>query len=79
MDPWPRVLKHECVMSITYDRCMCGLRVATGPNKGAFIRKRSSMTASCPELLYPFRDKICQGRHEHLRMEGQATDLRRAQ
>eukprot|EP00969_Alexandrium_andersonii_P159147 7030811-Alexandrium_andersonii.AAC.1 len=34
MEPWPRVLKHECVKSITYDRCMCGLRVSSGPRRG---------------------------------------------
>eukprot|EP00969_Alexandrium_andersonii_P304674 13467402-Alexandrium_andersonii.AAC.1 len=33
MEPWPRVLRHECVMSITYDRCVRGLRIGAGPNK----------------------------------------------
>ena len=66
-------------MSLVYDRCMCGLQVTSGPNRGMHIRKRSSMTASCPELLYPFRDKKCPGRHEHLAMEGHQADLRRAQ
>eukprot|EP00969_Alexandrium_andersonii_P045267 1987848-Alexandrium_andersonii.AAC.1 len=57
--PWPSVLRDEHVMSIVYDRCMCGLRVTSGPDRGKHIRKRSSMTASCPELLYPFRDRKC--------------------
>eukprot|EP00969_Alexandrium_andersonii_P199183 8795685-Alexandrium_andersonii.AAC.1 len=66
-------------MSIVYDRCMCGLRATSGPERGKRIRKRSSMTASCPELLYPFRDRKCSGQHEHLVMEGDSADLRKAQ
>eukprot|EP00969_Alexandrium_andersonii_P021440 937632-Alexandrium_andersonii.AAC.1 len=44
-----------------------------------FIRKRSSLIASCPELLYPSWGKLCPGRREHLRMEGHAANLREAQ
>eukprot|EP00969_Alexandrium_andersonii_P315054 13918479-Alexandrium_andersonii.AAC.1 len=67
-------------MSIVYDRCMRGLCVASGPDRSKRVRERSSMTASCPELLYPFRDRRkCSGRHEHLAMEGRAADLRQAQ
>eukprot|EP00969_Alexandrium_andersonii_P114104 5044562-Alexandrium_andersonii.AAC.1 len=66
-------------MSIVYDRCARGLRVGWGPQKGARVRKRSSATAFCPELLYPSCGKLRKGRREHLRMEGPETDLRRAQ
>eukprot|EP00969_Alexandrium_andersonii_P347808 15378883-Alexandrium_andersonii.AAC.1 len=79
MEPWPRVLRRECVVSITCDRCTCGLRVGSGPRRGMFTRKRPSLTASCPELLYPFRDKMRPGRRGHLQMEGRATNLREAQ
>eukprot|EP00969_Alexandrium_andersonii_P002908 125397-Alexandrium_andersonii.AAC.1 len=58
---------------------MCGLTVTSGPDRGKRARKRPSMTASCPELLYPLRGKMCSGRHEHLAMEGRKADLRRAQ
>eukprot|EP00969_Alexandrium_andersonii_P323812 14307640-Alexandrium_andersonii.AAC.1 len=36
MEPWPRALKHECVVSITYDRCACGPRSSSGPRRGMF-------------------------------------------
>eukprot|EP00969_Alexandrium_andersonii_P229543 10137908-Alexandrium_andersonii.AAC.1 len=58
---------------------MRGLRVTSGPDRSNRIRKRSRMTASCPELLYPFRDRKCSGRREHLAMEGRQADLRQAQ
>eukprot|EP00969_Alexandrium_andersonii_P295837 13076613-Alexandrium_andersonii.AAC.1 len=62
MEPWPQVLKLECVMFIARGRCACGLRAGSGPHRGMFIRKLSSLTASCPELLCPFRDKLRPGR-----------------
>eukprot|EP00969_Alexandrium_andersonii_P064289 2832066-Alexandrium_andersonii.AAC.1 len=59
-----RGARHEhCVRSL---RVWSAWRVASGPDRGKHIRERSSMAASCPELLYPFRDRQCSGRHEHL-------------
>eukprot|EP00969_Alexandrium_andersonii_P060976 2686939-Alexandrium_andersonii.AAC.1 len=77
--PWPSVMRDECVVGIVHDRCMCGLRATSGQGRGKHIRKRSSMTASCTELPYPFRGRKCSGRHKHLVVEGRQADLRQAQ
>eukprot|EP00969_Alexandrium_andersonii_P222431 9823703-Alexandrium_andersonii.AAC.1 len=29
--PWPSICRDERVVAIVYDRCMCGLRVTSGP------------------------------------------------
>eukprot|EP00969_Alexandrium_andersonii_P141682 6265206-Alexandrium_andersonii.AAC.1 len=55
----------ERVERLVRDSGVCGLRVTSGPNRGKRIRGRSSTTASCPELLCPFRDEMRPGRREH--------------
>ena len=43
------------------------------------MRKRSCLTASCQELVYPFRNCRCTGRHEHASTTGQGKSLHQAQ
>eukprot|EP00969_Alexandrium_andersonii_P372268 15481359-Alexandrium_andersonii.AAC.1 len=49
MGPWPRALRRERVVSIACDWRACDMRVASGPQKGASIRKQWSMASSRPE------------------------------
>ena len=58
---------------------MCGLPEAGGPNRGMYLKKPSTMTASCWELVWPFRNKKCIGRHQHLALFGQGPSLNAAQ
>ena len=76
--PWPSVLKDDRVVQMVYDRCMCGLR-ETGRSNGFAIKKPSSMTASCLELVWPFRNCRCNGRHTHAKMDGNGHQLSRSQ
>ena len=43
------------------------------------IKKPSSMTASCVELVYPFHKLRCNRRHTHLEMMGQSRHLKSAE
>ena len=58
---------------------MVGLQVREGPDKGMRIKKPSSMTASCAELVYPFQNLRCNRRHKHLDMMGQSNHLKSAE
>ena len=53
---WLTVLKDDRVIQIPYDRCMCGFRETGTSNEGLSIKKHSVMTASCMELVWPFRN-----------------------
>jgi hypothetical protein len=65
--PWPKILKNPRVSKAIYDRCMCGLKTAaTSKHASQFIKKPTSITASDPELLKPFLNLRCKGRHQHL-------------
>ena len=81
--PWPDVMKNTRFDQVVYDRCRCGLKVEQGQYKGMVIKKASTMTASDPELLEPFRDLRCSDAHrakkEHLCMDGHSKELRAAQ
>ena len=63
--PWPRVLRDSRVDQAKYDRCKAGLKVLSGANKGLHIKKPSTMTASHPALLAPFRGLLCTNQHRH--------------
>ena len=73
--PWTQVLNHEQVVVQRYDRCMAGLRAQFGPNKGMFIKKSSTMTASDPVLVQYFAPLQCTNRHTHLQMKGDGKNL----
>ena len=77
--PWPTILQHPRVGQIIYDRCRCGLKVLEGRYKGLHHKKRSTITASDPELLEPFDDLLCRGDHDHLEGDGHGKELSRAQ
>ena len=64
--PWPRVLKNDRICREVYDRCRCGLKVSAPGLGQLFIKKPTSVTASDPELIKPFQDLRCNGRHRHL-------------
>ena len=53
--PWPQVLSDPRVSQCRFDRCMLGL-----PSKAP-----STITASHPSLLFPFRNRCCEGKHVH--------------
>ena len=59
--PWPKVLSMSEVCQVVYHRCMCKLRVQHGPYRGFYIKKPSTMTASCKELV-TFVSRICDAR-----------------
>ena len=73
--PWPQVLNQSTVCQQKYDRCMAGLKAQSGPYKGMYIRKSSTMTASNPILISHFVHLQCSGKHAHLQMKGQAENL----
>ena len=77
-EPWPHIMQDDRVAQQPYDICMCGLKVGTGPYGGMATRKRSTMTASSSELIWPFRSLRCHGRHEHFLTEGHSAQLRNA-
>jgi len=77
--PWPQILKYPNVEQVVYDRCRCGLRVLSGPWKGYYWKKPSSMTVSCPELAYPFQNTRCLGNHQHMEGDGHPKELSQAQ
>ena len=77
--PWPRILDNPTVMMVVYDRCMAGLRVFSGPNKGMHIKKPPSIVTNTEELALPFRDLRCSQRHKHLTMKGQSKEFKRAE
>ena len=64
--PWPQVMRDPRVDQAKYDRCRAGLRVPSGPNRGLFIKKPSTMTASHQALLAPFRNLTCTNQHSHI-------------
>ena len=77
--PWDEVMKYWNVVQVLYHRCRAGLKVVSGPNKGLYMKKPSTMTVSCAELGKPFTGLICDGRHEHLEGDGHPTELAEAQ
>ena len=64
--PWPQVLRDPRVDQRRYHRCKAGLKVLNGPNRGLFIKKPSTMTASHPALLAPFTGLLCNNQHRHV-------------
>ena len=62
-----------------YGRCRTGLKVVTGRHAGLYIKKPSSMTASHPTLLVPFRNLKCKEDHEHLSGMSHSSELAKAQ
>ena len=78
--PWPRALTYPHVCRIVYHRCACGLRVLSGPHRGKFIKKPSSMTASDMLLIEPFRGRVCTHHpDQHLNDIGHGEEHRDAQ
>ena len=76
--PWPIVLGDA--FQVIYHRCMCGLKIKSGPHKGLFMKKPSTMTASHNTLVQPFRHLICNHLPEqHLPGIGNAKQLSEAQ
>ena len=72
-------MKYWNVVQVLYHRCRAGFKVVSGPNKGLYMKKPSTMTVSCAELGKPFTGLICDGRHEHLEGDGHPTELAEAQ
>ena len=66
--PWPKLLRLcPQIIKVMYDRCMTGLSVATGPNRGMQIEKPSSLMTNSAELALPFRNLRCNCRQSHLK------------
>ena len=53
--PWPHICERWSTFQVLYDRCTVGRKT----------KEPIAMIASCEELVAPFRDHLCDGRHDH--------------
>ena len=60
---WNDLALDSCIHKCVFDQCQVGLR-APGPN-GLPIRKRTELWATHDLLIAPFRNLICDGKHQH--------------
>ena len=65
-DPWQIVLQWPGVVEQDFDQCRTGLRARTG----LLVKKRTSLKASHPALVYHFRNLFCDGSHPHQQLAG---------
>ena len=62
---WSFILRYDRVISSHYDRCICLLQDAGRQNDNPPRYERMYLIASCPGLLWPFRNCICKKIHAH--------------
>eukprot|EP00971_Amphidinium_carterae_P039990 785004-Amphidinium_carterae.3 len=62
---WPKVLRNPAVECIEFHQCMLGLVVE---NKR--VLKPTVIVSNSPEIIGQFEGLRCDGRHEHLQLQG---------
>ena len=73
--PWPQVAQQPGVRAVVIDQC----RVAQKAPDGKPIKKPTTLIASASELLEPFQNLRCHGRHTHATTWGHGPVLSKAQ
>ena len=73
--PWPTVAQQPGVRAVVIDQCRVGQKAPDGK----YIKKPTTLIASAPELLQPFQNLRCLGRHQHATTWGHGPVLSKAQ
>ncbi len=70
IEPWPKVVCHDTVVTQSMDQCMTGAK----DDYGIPVKKATEWTANCESLVAPMRKYICDGHHEHSHPTGKALE-----
>ena len=60
-----RIIKRYSLEPVKLHGCAVGLKAIAGPNAGMPIMKPWTLYTNCPEIIEIFRDRKCDGNHEH--------------
>ena len=63
------------VQSVVFDQCMFGL---CSPSGAMAMRKRTRIATNCPKLVARLSGRLCNGCHEHQRVQGCEGGVRRS-
>ena len=72
MPVWQKLEEDPRTASANIDMCAAGMRDYDDPS--LFIRKATTIKASCERLLTPLRKFKCDGNHDHQPIEGKCSD-----
>ena len=73
-DGWRQFVSHSSVKSVVFDQCRTNLRM-----EGVLMKKPTILIANATELLEPFQNLRCTGRHEHWKSWGKGGALGKAE